>query len=164
MRVDAHGERIEITREGACSVRQRLTARELQLFRCEVDRGASELRHACRERDAGARRVLREVEAERRTGEERLFRVLAELDRIVEDRFGLGRDEIRAAQEVAADEGDFEGRRHDHRSLAAATAAATSPRRSPAGGASKVPARTAGRRPLVRRGTACLATSAQRHR
>ena len=58
------------------------------------------------------------------------------------EKIGLGRDEVRDPQEVAARERGLERGGHDQRSFAAVTAAATSPRRSRAGGASNVPART----------------------
>src|SRR4051794_27961794 len=139
----AHRERVEVARERARRVGQRLAARELQLLRRKVHRRAAHLHHAGGERDARARRVLREVEAERRTGQQRLLRVGAQLHRVVEDRLCLGGREIGHAQEVAALQRDLQRCGHDQRSFAAATAAETSPSRSPAGGATKVPSRTA---------------------
>src|SRR3954471_16914310 len=86
--------------------------------------------------------MLREVQTEGRADEQRLLRLLAQLDREVEQRGRLDRSEIRAAQEVAARQGDG-SRQHPQRSFAAATAAATSPMRGAgSAGGSNAPART----------------------
>src|SRR5204862_5865265 len=132
----------EVPRERACCVGQRLAARELQLVRREWDRDAAELRDPGRERDARPGRMLREVEAERRAGEQRLLRLGPELDRAVEDRVRLGDREVGDPEQVASGERDGEGGGHDQRSFAAATAASTSKGRGRAAGASNEPSRT----------------------
>ena len=91
---------------------------------------AAEVRDRDRERDPRPRRVLREVEPERRAGQQRRA-VASQLDRRVEDRLRLCRNEVADPQQVAADERDLQRCRHDQRSRAAVTAAATSmPRRA----------------------------------
>ena len=94
VRVHADGERIEVARQRTRGVGQRLPARQLQLLGREVHGGAAELRHAGRERDTRARRMLREVQAERRAREQRLLRVEPQLDGAVEDRLRFGGAEV----------------------------------------------------------------------
>src|SRR5262249_23570367 len=96
-------------------------------------------RHPGGEGDARARRVLREVEAERRAGQELLLRLLAQLHRVVEDGLRLRRIEVADAKEVAARERDGQ---HPHASFAATPAEPTSPSRGGGAGGSNVRART----------------------
>ena len=153
LRVRAHGERVEVAGEHARRVGERLAARELQLFGSELDSDAAELRDRNLERDARARRVLAEEEAERTALEQavRLARGLQPLQlvRTVEDRFELGRRQVADPRQRAAAQLDGErlGQRgHPSRSRAAATAAPTSAgpggSRGTASGGTNVPART----------------------
>ena len=91
------------------------------------DRGAAEVRHRDRERDARPRRVLREVEAERRAREERLLRV-ARAASTARSRIASASAGARSEMRSRSRPGERDGQ-HPQRSFAAATAAATSPRR-----------------------------------
>ena len=142
VRVRSDGERVDVARQRARRVGQRLAARELQLVGAQRDRRAAEVRHRDRERDARPRRVLREVEAEGRSrarvggaappsARRATSRICSASVRERGRRCAGGRA-LRVRR----------GRAHDQRSLAPATASPTSPSRSPGSGASNVPART----------------------
>ena len=148
MRERADRDRLDVARQHPGRVGDRLAPRELQLVSAQRQRRAAELRHRGRERDAGSRRRLDEDQAERLPGELGAALVL-QLDGQVEHRLDLVRGQVRDPQQVPARH-QHRRRAHDQRSFAAATAAATSPRRLPAGGASKVPGAHLGRDLLVR--------------
>ena len=154
LRERANRDRVEIRREHACRVGERLAARELQLLGLERDRRAAELCDRNRERDARARRRLLEQQAERASRQPRLVAVELELGCEVEHRFRLGGREIGGAQEVATCERDGE-RAHDQRSCAAATAAPTSGKRC--AGSRRL------ERPRAHRGSDLLVGIAERH-
>ena len=120
--VRAHGERVEVARERARRVGQRLAARELQLLRASA---RSPCRRAApsrpRTRRACASSASRSRGRASRPGSSGCFGSLAQLDGEVEDRLGLRRREIGDPQQVAP--GERDGGQHPHRSFAAATAA-----------------------------------------
>src|SRR3981081_1890309 len=120
-------------------VEHRLAARKLHLVRGQRQEAAAELNDRGCERDPCARRRLAEDEAERLLREQRL-RIRLQLVGEVEHRLELLPRKITAAEEVAPPQAYV--RFHAPRSFAARPAAAPSPSRGCAFGASNVPART----------------------
>ena len=98
----ADRDRIEVAREHARRIGERLAAGQLQLVRQQRHGRAAELGDRDGERDAGSGRRLLEEKAERPPGQARLVWIELQLGREVEDGFGLGRDEVGDTQDVSS--------------------------------------------------------------
>ena len=112
LRARADGEAVEVAREHARGVTDRLAAGELQLGRGEVHDRAAQLRHRDRQRDARAGRVPAEEQAERQPFQ-RAVRLTGDpqalqLGRQVEHGFELRRGEVAHARDGAAAQVDRE--------------------------------------------------------